>query len=230
MFIFTLNKVSRVSWRSLRCDVTDRDSPSLPQTSHRKREERTARRETRLEQGMRVCRIKKFCLLSPRVAPKLRVGYTAKGQRGLRERVCLETNSTIKRHGHEISYQMLYALKRTLQLRHHIMVETSNEKRFTRIWTSTLFLHFLFQSIQRFLCSTRFGNAEIPPGANKRSTAEQIQRAFEFSIQHSLQRTVIEKHTIMNRRPEIQKVLTVRDTSTVTASFSLARKVSKVSN
>ena len=129
MFIFTLNKVSRVSWRSLRCDVTDRDSPSLPQTSHGKREERTARRETRLEQGMRVCRIKKFCLLSPRVAPKLRVGYTAKGQRGLRERVCPETNSTIKRHGHEISYQMLYALKRTLELQHHIMVETSSEKK-----------------------------------------------------------------------------------------------------
>lgn len=40
MFIFTLNKVSRVSWRSLRCDVTDRDSPSLPQTSRGKRGKR----------------------------------------------------------------------------------------------------------------------------------------------------------------------------------------------
>ena len=33
MYIFILNKVSRVSWRSLRCDVTERDSPSLFQTS-----------------------------------------------------------------------------------------------------------------------------------------------------------------------------------------------------
>lgn len=177
---------------------------------------------------MRVCRIKKSCLLSPRVAPKLRVGSTVKGQRGLWERVCPETNSTIKRHGHEISYQMLYALKRTLEPRHHIMVETSSVKRFKRI--STLFLHFLFQSIQRFLCSTWFGNAEIPPGTNKSSKAEQTQRAFEFSIHHSLQRTVIEKHTIINRRPETQKALAVRDTSTVTARFSLAGKGSKVGN
>ena len=119
--IFTLNKVSRVSWRSLRCDVTDRDSPQpSPDFARITGQERTGRLETRLEQGMRVCRIEKSCLLSQRVAPKLRVGSTAKGQRGLRERVCPETNSTIKRQGHEISYQKLYALKRTLEPRHNI--------------------------------------------------------------------------------------------------------------